>query len=215
MSRRLFTLVIGLCPWSAGCFLPWAVPAYSRCPGAVTVTDADDEVVAIFVRAAQEHHGTAPMPAELHTLRQATVAGGQVPSHSRVYLARGHLLYLVLNADWVASREYCLTKLYRRGYQTVVIEPGLGPASVHWAAADTPADREHAIRDLIYRVRTQPDWGHYEPALSAGSADLRHREVLLFAAGEYEWVAELYLPDLEARARCLREAQCLRSRAAE
>ena len=212
MSRRLFFLVIGLYPWSAGCFLPWAVPAYSRCPG--VVTQADDEIVAVFVRAAQEHHGTAPIPDELHTLRRVAVTGGEVPSQSQLYLARGHLLCIGTSADWVASRKYCLTKLYRRGYQTVVIEPGPGPAQVKWEAANTPTDREHAVHDLIYRVRTH-DRLSDEPTLSAGSADLRHREVLLFAAGEYEWVAELYPPDSEARARCLREAQRLRSRAAE
>jgi hypothetical protein len=200
-----------LCPWSAGCFLPWAAPAYSRCPE-VTLHTSGDEVVAVFVRAVQEQHGTAQFPEEVHTFQRVSVADGEVPSQVRAYLARGYVLYLGINAGWSTKREYCLTKLYRRGYKTVVVEPSREPVEVRWEPAATPADQERAVHELVYRVR----WSRgYQPGLSAGSADPRHREVLLFAADEYARVADLYPAGSESRKQCLREAQAVRSRAAE
>jgi hypothetical protein len=214
MPRRLILLVASLCPWSTGCFLPWAVLALSRCPEARTHTTGD-EVVAVFVRAVEEHHGTAPVPREVHTFQRVAVADGEVPAQVRAYLARGYILYLGVIADSSIRREYCLTKLYRSGYRTVVVEPGREPVDVRWESADTPAEQERAIHDLVYRVRPGHSHRDFQPNLSAGSADLRHREVLLFAAGEYARVADLYPPGSEPSKRCLREAQVLRDRAAE
>jgi hypothetical protein len=153
--------------------LPWAAPGYSRCPE-ITLRTGGDEVVAVFVQAVLEHHGTAPAPQEVHTFQRVDVADGEVPSQVRAYLARGYILYLGLIADSSTKREYCLTKLYRRGYRTVVVEPSRKPVEVRWEPVDSPAEKERAIHEFVSGVRTTHDYSHYQPLLSAGSSDPRH-----------------------------------------
>lgn len=203
MLRWFALLLLASVPFVSGCFL--AIPSVARCPGAPVPNS--DEVVAVVARATRVQHGTAPVPEESHTLRRVELSGGEVGSQVQPFVARGMWL-----GSWHST--YVLTKLYRRGYKTVVLDGHDDTAKVTWQTAETPDDRETAVRELLYHAR--PGYARVpKPTLPPGSSDPRHRDVLLFAVREFEWVASQYPIGTEGRARCRSEADMLRSRAAE
>lgn len=203
MPRWFALLLVAPAPFAAGCF--FVMPSVARCPGAPVPNS--DEVVAVVVRATRVQHGTAPIPEESHALRRVELSGGVVESQVQPFVARGMWL-----GSWHST--YVLTKLYRRGYKTVVLDGHNDSTQVTWEPAQTPDDREAAVRELLYHARRGFARAP-KPTLPPGSTDPRHRDVLLFAAGEFEWVAGQFADGTDGRARCRAEADMLRARSAE
>jgi hypothetical protein len=82
-------------------------------------------------------------------------------------------------------------RLYRRGYRLIDIHAWQGE-SIQWTEADGSRARERAIDGLLtpteaglHAARKNDPLGHLEP----GSVSPQHRQALLFAAGEYEYLA--------------------------
>lgn len=202
MLRITLCLAVAVC--AGGCFV--ALPARSNCPGAPV--HAPDEVVAFVVRARVAQHGTAPVPEETHTLRRVDLADGAVPAQSLLYAVRG------VPVLGTVRSEYVMTKLYRRGCRTVILEPGHDVERVGWEEAASASDQEDAVLQLLYHTRPAlcPD---HKPVLAPGSADPRHREVLLFAADELARVARRHDVKSAHPGRCEKYARDLRKLADE
>jgi hypothetical protein len=204
MHRLVLLVLASAAAGAAGCFV--AVPSVARCPGAPV--PAGDDVVAVTVRAKRVQHGTAPVPEESHTLHLVALRDGAVPGQVRPSVTHG------LPVLGSVHSEYLMTKLYRRGYKTVILDGHESPPRVEWVPASTPDEREAAVRELVYYAR--PGYARAPvPALPPGSSDPRHREALTFAAHEFELVAELYPDGSKDRARSREQAAVLRARAAE
>jgi hypothetical protein len=214
VPRCLLFLMVGICACLSGCFFPIVVPNCSRCPGAKLKAE-NDGVVAVFVRGEWEHRGSAPYSSDVQTLQWAKITGEEVPSQTRFYLNHGYFLWLGFLADTKSNCSYSLTKLYRPGYQTVVIgDNGWYPVRIVWEPANTPAKRERAIHDLLHdHSRGSPL--ERDTFLSRGSVNKQHREVLLFAAEEYMRIADLYPSGSDSYERCISEARQLQTLAAE
>jgi hypothetical protein len=104
-------------------------------------------------------------------------------------------------------------RFYRRGYETVELRPGQGvPAD--WNKVTGLLAYEKAVDDLLgvsplkCTSPLKPVVGtgtHSPPALELGTVSTGHREALLFAAAEYEWLAhQVPDPDAEEQAICNR-----------
>jgi hypothetical protein len=113
-------------------------------------------------------------------------------------------------------------RLYRRGYETAELRPGQdGPDD--WTEAPDLAAQEKAVDDLLgvsplkSTSPLKPVKGigeHSPPALELGTVSSGHHKALLFAAGEYEWLAsQLTDPDAHEqpiRTRLLAKARRLK-----
>jgi hypothetical protein len=102
-----------------------------------------------------------------------------------------------------------LVRLYRRGYETIELRPGQNEADLVWhpatevAALETAVDNLLGVSPLLATSPLDPvkTTGHRSPpALELGTVSSGHREALLFAAGEYEWLAEQLGPAGEHQA---------------
>jgi hypothetical protein len=114
-------------------------------------------------------------------------------------------------------------RLYRRGFETVEMRPGQdGPSD--WTQASNLDSREKAVDDLLGvspLKSTSPlkavtgTGAHSPPALELGTKSAGQRTALLFAAGEYEWLAQqLSGPNEEEqamRSRLLAKAKRLKA----
>ena len=100
-------------------------------------------------------------------------------------------------------------RLYRRGFETAELRPGQdGPDD--WTKATDLVAQEKAVDDLLgvspldSTSPLKPVRGtgsHSPPALELGTKSAGHRQALLIAAGEYEWLAhQLTEPDAEEQA---------------
>lgn len=202
MPRPLVFAMLGAVVPAAGCF--FVLPGVSHAPGAPV--PAGDEVIAFAVHATRWQHGTAPIPHEVHTLRRVELRDGEARAQVRPYLARHYF--------FTGRSEYVLTKLYRRGYKTVTLDADREPGPVVWEPADGVEAHADAVRELLYKTRPGGVREH-AAELAPGSSDPRHREALLFAAGEFDRVSRLKWNDPESPEKCRAEAEKVRARAAE
>jgi hypothetical protein len=216
MYRLALLLVgLGLSAASASCF--FVRPDLSVCPR-TGVELPPDELLAVRVDV-QEHthwHFANPMRSEEHTFVPVDIDGGQIPRQWRLTWYRGWSGLLLMTGEWY--EKTVMTKLYRRGYKTVVIRSWDKPVPIEWQPARTPEEQQIAIRDFafashavdeprqIFRTRVK---------LAPGSASEQHKHVLLFIASEYERVGELFPRESEGRKDCLAQVEEIRKRAAE
>ena len=112
-------------------------------------------------------------------------------------------------------------RLYRRGFETAELRPAQ-KVSDDWNKATELAAQEKAVDDLLgvspleSTSPLKPLKGigvRSPPALELGTKSAGHREALLFAAGEYEWLArqasERDAEELAVRRRLLDKARRL------
>jgi hypothetical protein len=101
-------------------------------------------------------------------------------------------------------------RLYRRGYETTQLRPGENDPDRAWTPATDVAALEKAVDDLLgvsplestSPLKPVTGIGHRSPpALELGTLSSGHRQALLFAAGEYEWLAgQVSDPDADEQA---------------
>ena len=99
-------------------------------------------------------------------------------------------------------------RLYRRGFETAELKPGQENPD-DWIRATSLTAQEKAVDDLLgvsplestSPLKAIKGTGvHSPPALELGTKSASHKKALLFAAGEYEWLAQqLTEPDAEER----------------
>jgi hypothetical protein len=220
MTRVLLVVVLAACPLLAGCLVGWAYPTYSYCPG-TTVLETPDDVFAVRVDVVQGYTSFCNIHHETHTFNTVRVDGWDVPSDFQPHVAYGGGWFPFMGH----VTHYSMTKLYRRGFHTIVLEPGLKRAQVEWQPTTSLEEDEAAIRDLLYRSRTRkPDepqldgpgtCNRREPTISPKVMSAAHRQTLLFAADEFERLAALHTRGSDAEVRLRAEVKMLRELAAQ
>ncbi len=198
--------------------LPYAVPHVEHIP-ALKVESEPAEVHAFRVETLQGYTNSAVWQTYYGhcSLRELPLPqNGRLPAQTEVVLATG-TIPLVL-PGWCGCGGACeyrsiLVRLYRRGYETIEVEPG-DKRKLVWRKVSDVLDRERAIDQLL--GSTDLTWP-LKPDLTglirlhAGNKD--HNKVLRFAAGEYDMLA-LDLPQdaqsIELRDRLKLKAKSLR-----
>jgi hypothetical protein len=212
MLRR-FGLLAVLGPCLGGCYTGMVNPQLAICSGA-KVPATPDEVVATRVDVRLEQNLVTSARTEEHTATRIAVAHGKVAEQHALSLSYWwHHAAGDAPAGESRSRSV-MVKLYRRGYQTVVIRAGESPPQLEWKPASTPDEQATAVR-VFANLGQAPKAG--PPArvtLAPGSAGDHHKQVLLLIAGEFERVAALYPAGSAGETACRKEAEDVRALAA-
>ena len=211
MVRRVGQLMLGLAPLLAGCLAGYAYPKISYVPS-LDVEAPPLHVRAFAVGAQSEQQLSLPASNQitLRPLPQEKSVGPQVD----VSLEHGYWLWGGLRISEHVSHRL-LVRLYRGGHRTIEVGSWQLFEPVRWARAQTLAEMEQAIDDLLAPPRDSDardglvSFDHLAP----GSTNPRHREALQFGVGEYEAVAKIAGNDEAARTRLLDKARRLRERA--
>ena len=174
--------------------------------------------------------------AEAHVVELAQIActeRGQSPAQANVSCLFGsyHLGVIPVHAFPIGTRHHVAVRLYRPGYETRAIAAGENPERVVWNPATDSTALEKAVDDLLgiaswaglySSLDAIPHVGHdigfagIPIVLEAGANRPAHRQALLFAAGEYEYLAmqpgsKFLEPEEAVRARLRDKARRLKS----
>jgi hypothetical protein len=197
-GTRIAAWAVGLCLLTTGCIpLAYVYPTAEFVPA--TPTNAPrDEVKAIRVDAVQSHSPSYLDYKERILLKEVALGKeGQVPAQLTAGIDRGWVWNCVVLTYSGHTHRTVEVKLYRRSYQTAVLKPGEKTGTLAWQPADDLAARVQALDDLLGPV-VQPVWHNNQVSddldflwgLAPGSAGREHKKVLLWAADEYEALAQ-------------------------
>jgi hypothetical protein len=209
--RTVLLLVVAALPCLAGCFFGMVYPTFSTCPG-TTLDPTPDEVVAVRVDVRRVGKVMVPYEAEYHTAARLALPEGRLPRQSRLG-AFTSWFAVWGSAGGESNHRSVMVKLYRRGYETVVIRPGDEVEAVEWQPVTSPKEQIRAVRDFAYVARI-PQTGtgfRTNVRLSPGSASPKHKEVLLFIASEFDHLAGQFDAKSGERGTCRKEAEDLRA----
>jgi hypothetical protein len=237
--RAAFAAAVLLGPLLAGCDtlvpLYYAYPSVTHVPP-LPVKATDDGVQAFRVDVVDQDNGVN-FPEEDSYVFTPVALGpdGKVPAQTRVALDYGWVLSRDGQVHDGQTRNKVLVRLYRPGWQTAEYRPSWDKVSgVAWKAAADPEAQEKAVDDLLStwatdfqgqrQVRPQagkkpapaPDYTLVFRNLAPGSASPAHRQVLQFAADEYDRLLVQLGSDpraQEQRTRLTAKVQWLRDRA--
>ncbi len=156
LNRRSFCWLVGasLLPISIGCTIPYAYPHLDRIP---SVPLGDDEQETIVLRLKYTISRTYPCGVIIPTcltadeLRSARVLQhtNKIPSQYHLGLARGVYLFAVaLNHDF-RTDDHLDLRLYRRGYETIIVDRDYDGGPLHWKPITTLVERELAVDALV------------------------------------------------------------------
>lgn len=226
MNRPL-CLVAVLPLLCCGCLLPYAYPSVSHLPP--VEVNAPGRTHTAFRVDVSERHGrmigghVSPTLAFGSNDDEATT-----PRAASVHVNRGVILFPLFH---LGTRDYRCTKLYRRGYRTVVLEPWTETARVEWVECANAEEQFQAVRDLLFatpwhsapirldssepavndehpgRIHDRTGWEKYEypyrfsPQLRPGSWSDDHRKGLEFARDECEQLLKVAAADDPLRKR--------------
>ncbi len=190
---------------AAGCIpIFWAYPTVSYVPG-LELRDAAPEVFTVRVDIEDYRPNTIMLggPSDRYVLRPVTIApSGRVGSQAKLSLDHfnGKLVYGILPLVRHKSHTVCV-RLYRPGYDLVEVRSLEWVGPICWRAASDLASRERAVDDLLatHATRGSDQCGSPEEqlilGLVSGRAVPEHQQVLLFAATEYEKLADFEAGD--------------------
>ncbi len=205
--------------FAATLFLPGCMPVFYAyptlsCTLPTSVGPNHDHVYAFRVDVA-DVRGTGGQagPGRYSLCQLHITPEGQVTSQSKVAVDHGYVVKGVFEFE----RHVCNTvqvRFYRAGYRLVTLKPWRLGLKVEWQEAADSAEREEAVDALLGatdEAAARPvqylGFAHLQP----GSASREHRQALLFAAGEYERLAQSITlePDrretLQSKGKALRE----------
>jgi hypothetical protein len=197
---------------AGGCLVPYAYPHLSHISG-LTSTSAPGEVHAFRVEV-QSSRVDLGQTTERYTLARVPLEpNGRVPAQTSLSLDYGaYVVGVALNYPIHHGRSL-LVRLYRPGFQLVEVQSGQSLDQVRWQPASDLTAQERALDALL--VDPAVDLKAWTAAqITPGSAAPEHREALLFAAAEYERLAD-GLADPETRRRLLHKALEVRERLAQ
>jgi hypothetical protein len=200
-----------LCPLLTGCFVPigYAYPTISHV-ASVQVEQAQGEVRAFRVDITDKQNclgGFTPNcfncgDDDRYVLTALPLSqDGYVPAQTKVALDYSW----IWNCVWIYSGQThhsVKVRLYRPGWQTVEIRSGEKSGRVVWRKAEDLEAQEKAVDDLLSTWETDWRFSHdtEQPPrestdvfchVAPGSASAAHRQVLQFAASEYDRLALL------------------------
>lgn len=198
IGRRILAVATFLGILCAGCIpLPYLYPTAEFVPSTPANAPAD-EIKVIRVDAVQSHKFNYLNYNERILFREVPLSrNGQVPAQLIAGIDRGWVWNCIALCYSGHTHKTIEVKLYRRTYQTAVLKPGEKTGTLAWVPADELDGRIQALDDLLRPVK-DPVW-HFNQVsdeldflwgLEPGSASPEHRKVLLWAANEYEALAQ-------------------------
>jgi hypothetical protein len=146
---RVLLLAVGLAvACSTGCFVPYVYPSVCHLPP-VEINAPGNTATAFRVDVSERRGrfiggGVSP---KLAFTAQDDNPPPATPQSASVHVNRGVMLYPVLH---IGRNGYTCTKLYRRGYRTVVLEPWTDTARVKWEECESIEEQFQAVRDLLF-----------------------------------------------------------------
>jgi hypothetical protein len=224
-----------LAPCFAGCIpfvpCPYLYPSVS-CVPAVKIEEPSDEVHVFRVDIADDESCIEFAEPGTYRLTEMHVwPGGWTCPQGKVAVDGGFIWNCIALIFDKHTDHTVRVRLYRTGYELVEIKAWDLPRNIEWKPAADAEEQEKAV-DAVLRPTGKgfdthvfidsDNWkkggwnfAHLHPRLFTS----KHREALLFAAGEYERVAGIYLnmdsDQTTAHTRCLDKAKRLRGMAAE
>ena len=220
MRRAPWLLVtISFCCLTGCVPLFYAYPTVSYVP-AVNVGKLRDKTYAFRVDIADRKSGDESAEAGRYVLRQIHVAkSGYVAGQAKVSMDSGFYWNCFVKCFDERTNHTVRLRFYRPGFNLVEVHAWQTEADLVWREQPGPAEREKALDRLLgpsepgSKPSSEADWGFSR--LAAGSVSFDHRCALLFAAAEYERVAERSLREEsdELSDRCLAKAKWLRDHA--
>jgi hypothetical protein len=203
------------CCLLSGCLGGYAYPTVAVTP-AMKVADTEEHVYAFRV-AVKDESAVIDFPEEhVYVLSEMTVLPtGHVLPQARVGCDFGWYFISPLTY-WKHTHQTMQVRLYRPGWQTIEVGSWELLAEPTWTAAADLAAQEQAVDRLVScGTPSRPPIFQSKNVLAPGSAGREHHDALLFAAAEYERLAENRDTAEETRAHLLDKAAALRKRAAE
>lgn len=195
----------------------------------VAVGAGPDEVHAVRVDVADDDNSPEFAEHDKYILQTLSLTpNGSFDPQIKVAVDYGWLWNCVQLIYSEHTHHTLMVRLYRPGYKTIEIESWQKTGQVKWEVAADLVDREEAIDDLVATWKTtylSPQYQYAHPGnprdtmvfqtLAPGSISDEHRDVLLFAAGEYERLAGQAKTQAELRSRAEIKAKALRQLAAK
>lgn len=206
-------IVLPLLLLTAGCIpLFYAYPSISYVPG---INCGPDHKGAVVFRVDATEETPGPGHYQLHNIPMTQ--RGMVSGQARTSFDEGYYWNCISKVYASETSHTLHLRVYRPGYELIDIHAWQNGAGIQWKEARKPKDSEHAIDQLLANVAGEdvngkegPQFAHLEP----GSVSETHHEALLFAAGEYDRLAEkmeeFQQGTPRAIARCRAKAQALR-----
>ena len=227
--RRIALALVQACgPLLLGCMpIPILLPNLSHSGAVKPVTppgpsgSESGEVRAFRVDVTERYVGIGMGHSETRCLiREIPLSpSGAVPPQTAFSFDRGVFIYAFVGGLLDVTFDDMAVRLYRPGYKTVHIAPQRDATPVRWHPALHWGDQEMAV-DRLLQLPSENNWQKFGPWTPDppiwGWATGAQRQALLFAAGEYERIADALPPDAspEDRARLNEKSSKLR-RAAE
>jgi len=219
MMRACLALVPVLLGCAAGCVpLVYAYPSVSLVP-ALNLGPAHDNIYAFRVDIADDDSSSHFAKPGHYRFRQVHIAPhGSVVAQGKVGMDSGFYWNLFVTCFAQKTDHTIRLRLYRPGFNLIEIQSWQGDASLEWQAVPGPAGQEQVV-DALLRPTGKGTWPGRDQVwgfgqLDPGSASSEHRHALLFAAAEYQRLAEDMEIDAadgaEACNRCHAKAKFLR-----
>jgi hypothetical protein len=202
MKRSSGRWVCFLLPLLSGCFpLLYAYPSLSFVPS-INAGPVPDKVYAFRVNITDERNGAELPDQDRYVFREIPVSEtARVPFQAKLDVDRGWVFFGP-EKYFAHTRHTVVVRLYRPGYQTVEVARAKDAKQVNWVEAKDVGGREKAVDDLLSTWKTDKSgqeaqfefsrMGQSSPremasfrCLAPGSAGEKHRQFLLFAAGQY------------------------------
>src|SRR5262245_23831937 len=193
-DRRLGLQLLALAavlPSCGGCLTPYCVPHIERTPTVQVDANADVRAFRINEVARRKDFISLRPPSSVRIGLREMVPDqeGHLPTQRSISLSHGLGLLgkLVFIGDGRFVRNDMSVVLYEPGFEHIRIRPGERTPAVIWKPVPLLEDQVRELDWTCYVSATpQREYG-----LMPGSASPKHRDALLFFAGEYERLAEL------------------------
>jgi hypothetical protein len=235
IRRAAFAGIALVCLSSVACFLPlpYCAPQLSVISSVKPDCEIKEvsafrvDITSVDQLCSGKFGGLFPVEANCYELtRLPFTSQGTLPEQSRLGFLHGNYYLSVLPpfaGSFAASTRHTIAvRLYRSGFETVVIGPWETADKVMWRPALDLVAEEKAVDDLLgirlssWNGVTYMWYSSFdeiprgwpmgsETVLEPGSRSAAHREALLFAAAEYERLAhEVVSPTAERQKVCER-----------
>jgi hypothetical protein len=191
--RGFFVGLSLLCLASAGCLqFPYAFPEINYAP-ALAAQCKSSEVHAFRVDVTQTtkiQDGSGRVVEHEELSRVPTSAEGIVPSQMGLTFSSGWRYVGVVNFTSSSTEHGIALRLYRPGYDTIVMKPGERVEELRWKQASDLDAQAKAINDLMHGAKVQKTKSiTVRHVLESGTKSPAHKAALMFGASEYERLA--------------------------
>jgi hypothetical protein len=203
--KLLLGLVFLACPLSSGCFIPvgYAYPTVGMTPP-LHATATTESVRAFRVDVHKEFGYMKPGGESTYSLKEILISDdGWISSQAQFGFGYAWYLNCIAFTYDHEIHETLRVRIYRPGYETIQVKPWAIPKELVWTSAADLNAQETAVDALVAPgpILSSTDHSLFaQKTLVNGSSSKAQRDALLFAASEYERLADLAAAGTEGEA---------------